>query len=115
MVTDGVAAEVLYPSLGLGLYCIKDVALQEALFRTYNDWMIDYCQKVPDRLYGIALLSMFDIDHAIAEMERCKKQGDRRHDDLAGAASEDCRSPRITTSASGRRRRISICRFTCTS
>ena len=75
MVTDGISAEVLYPSLGLGLYCIEDVALQEALFRTYNDWVIDYCQKVPDRLYGIALMSMFDIDHAIAEMERCKKGG----------------------------------------
>ena len=33
MVTDGVAAEVLYPSLGLGLYCIEDAALQEELFR----------------------------------------------------------------------------------
>ncbi len=75
METDGVVAEVLYPSLGLGLYCIADAAYQEALFRTYNDWVIEYCQKVPDRLYGIALISMFDIDHAIAEMERCKKQG----------------------------------------
>jgi predicted TIM-barrel fold metal-dependent hydrolase len=75
MVTDGVAAEVLYPSLGLGLFCLEDAGLQEALFRTYNDWVIDYCQKVPDRLFGIALISMFDIDHALAEMERCKKQG----------------------------------------
>src|ERR1041384_3325477 len=75
MVTDGVSAEVLYPSLGLGLYCIEDAALQEALFRTYNDWVMEYCQKVPDRLYGIALISMFDVDHAVAEMERCKKGG----------------------------------------
>ena len=74
-VTDGVSAEVLYPSLGLGLFCVKDAALQESLFRTYNDWIIDYCNKVPDRLYGIALLSMYDIDHAIAEMERSKKAG----------------------------------------
>jgi len=75
METDGVSAEVLYPSLGLGLYCVEDAALQEALFRTYNDWLIDYCQKIPDRLYGIALVSMYDIDHAIAETERCKKEG----------------------------------------
>ena len=75
MATDGVCAEVLYPSLGLGLYCIDDAAFQEALFRTYNDWMIDYCSKVPDRLYGIALISMYNVDHAIAEMERCKKAG----------------------------------------
>jgi len=75
MVTDGVAAEVLYPSLGLGMFCLNDAALQEALFRTYNDWVIEYCKKVPDRLYGIALISMFDINHAIAEMERCKRAG----------------------------------------
>jgi len=75
MEQDGVSAEVLYPSLGLGLYCVEDADLQEALFRTYNDWLIDYCQKVPDRLYGIALISMYNIDHAIAEMERCKKEG----------------------------------------
>lgn len=75
MVTDGVCAEVLYPSLGLALYCIEDAALQEALFRTFNDWMIDYCSKVPDRLYGVGLISMYNVDHAIAEMERCKKAG----------------------------------------
>jgi uncharacterized protein len=75
MVTDGVSAEVLYPSLGLGLFCIKDAVFQEALFRTYNDWIIDYCSKVPDRLYGIGLISMYNVDHAIAEMERCKKAG----------------------------------------
>jgi len=75
MKTDGVSAEVLYPSLGLGLYCVEDAALQEALFQAYNDWVIDYCAKVPDRLYAVALLSMFDVDHAIAEMERCKKRG----------------------------------------
>ena len=75
METDGVSAEVLYPSLGLGLYCIEDAKFQEALFQTYNDWLMDYCEKVPDRLYGVALLSMYDIEHAVAEMTRCKKRG----------------------------------------
>jgi predicted TIM-barrel fold metal-dependent hydrolase len=75
MEEDGVLAEVLYPSLGLGLFCVEDAPLQEALFRAYNDWLIDYCCKVPDKLFGIALVSMFDIENAIAEMERCKKHG----------------------------------------
>ena len=75
MEQDGIFAEVLYPSLGLGLYCVEDAPLQEALFRTYNDWLIDYCAKAPDRLFGIGLISVYDIDHAIVEMERCKKQG----------------------------------------
>jgi predicted TIM-barrel fold metal-dependent hydrolase len=75
MERDGVLAEVLYPSLGLGLYCVEDATLQEALFRAYNDWLIDYCSQVPDKLFGIALISMFNIENAIVEMERCKKQG----------------------------------------
>ena len=74
MEQDGVSGEVLYPSLGLGLYCVEEATLQEALFRTYNDWLIDYCAKALDRLFGIALISVYDIDHAVAEMERCKKQ-----------------------------------------
>ena len=73
MEQDGVLAEVLYPSLGLGLFCVEDPALQEALFRAYNDWLVDYCSKVPDKLFGIALISMFNVENAIAEMERCKK------------------------------------------
>ena len=75
MEQDGVLAEVLYPSLGLGLFCVEDAALQEALFSAYNDWLIDYCSKVPDKLFGIALVSMYNVENAIAEMERCKKRG----------------------------------------
>jgi predicted TIM-barrel fold metal-dependent hydrolase len=75
MITDGVSAEVLYPSLGLGLYWIKDAAFQEACFRAYNDWLIEYCSAMPERLIGIAMISMYDVDHAVAELRRCKDAG----------------------------------------
>ena len=52
MATDGVSAEVLYPSLGLRLYSIEDPTLQEACFRVYNDWLMEYCAAVPERLLG---------------------------------------------------------------
>src|SRR5437899_939111 len=42
MATDGVSAEVLYPTLGLPLFSLDDPELQEACFRVYNDWLIDY-------------------------------------------------------------------------
>src|SRR2546421_9018001 len=35
METDGVSAEVLYPTLGLSLFGLDDAALQEACFRVY--------------------------------------------------------------------------------
>jgi predicted TIM-barrel fold metal-dependent hydrolase len=75
MEIDGVSAEVLYPSMGLGLFCIEDAALQEACFRVYNDWLIDYCKGAADRLVGAALISAYNIDHAVIELERCKERG----------------------------------------
>ena len=72
---DSVSAEVLYPSMGLGLFCIQDSALQEGCFRVYNDWLMDYCRGASERLVGVALISVYDINHAIKELERCKKEG----------------------------------------
>src|SRR5438094_9535220 len=50
MAVDGVSAEVLYPTLGLRLFGLDDRELQEACFRLYNDWIIDYCAPAPERL-----------------------------------------------------------------
>ncbi len=75
MAADGVSAEVLYPTHGLRALSLDDPALEEACTRVYNDWLIDYCQAAPDRLIGNAILSMYNIDGAIQEMERCRKAG----------------------------------------
>ena len=75
MAIDGVSAEVLYPTLGLSLFGIDDAALQEACFRVYNDWLIEYCQVDHDRLVGIPCISIYDVDHAVKELERCRKAG----------------------------------------
>ena len=109
MATDGVHAEVLYPTLGLSLFGLDDAALQEACFRVYNDWMIDFCSVAPDRLVGVAAIAAYDIDHAVAELERCRKAGLRgamvwqspheslpfssRHYDRLWAAAQDQRMP----------------------
>jgi len=74
---DGVVAEVLYPTLGMPLFGMVDGPLQRACFRTYNDWVADYCSHDPRRLYGIALISLEDIAEGVAEVERCAKRGMR--------------------------------------
>ena len=84
MAEDGVSAEVLYPSFCLDLYGLTDAALQEACFRVYNDWIIEYCAAAPDRLFGVGNLSCFDIGNAVRELERCKKSG------LCGAMIWQC-------------------------
>jgi predicted TIM-barrel fold metal-dependent hydrolase len=75
MAHDGVSGEVLYPSFPLDQYSITDAKLQEACFRVYNDWLLDYCSTAPDRLFGIAMISVYDIDHAVQELGRCKSAG----------------------------------------
>ena len=77
MAVDGVSGEILYPTIQMDQFGMSDVALQEACFRAYNDWLIDYCSVSPERLYGIAAISVYNIDNAIKEMDRCKKAGMR--------------------------------------
>jgi predicted TIM-barrel fold metal-dependent hydrolase len=75
METDGLSAEVLYPTLMLDLFALDDPRLQEACFRVYNDWLIDYCQADTRRLIGIPAIPVYDIDYAVKELERCLKAG----------------------------------------
>lgn len=74
-VVDGISAEVLFPTMGAQVWQVGDRELEEAHIHVYNDWMIDFCSVAPDRFWGLAMLSLRDIDHAIAEMERCKGAG----------------------------------------
>ncbi|HTE86578.1 MAG TPA: amidohydrolase family protein, partial [Dehalococcoidia bacterium] len=72
---DGISAEVLFPSLGYAAYGTHDPVLEEACCRVYNDWLIDFCSVSPERLWGLALISLWDIDKAVTELERCKRAG----------------------------------------
>ena len=75
MAVDGVSGEVLYPSFAMNLFGLQNAALQEACFRVYNDWILEYCSVAPDRLYGVSCIATYDIDHGVTELERCRKAG----------------------------------------
>ena len=77
MAADGITAEVLYPTLTKDIYLHQgdDPELATASARVYNDWMIEFCQEAPDRLWGQALILPWDIESAVLEMERCRKAG----------------------------------------
>jgi predicted TIM-barrel fold metal-dependent hydrolase len=75
MAQDGVSAEVLFPTLALRLYSLEDAELQEACFRAYNDWLAEYCQASPERLFGISAIAAYNIDHAIQEMDAVRSSG----------------------------------------
>jgi len=72
---DATVADVLYPTGGLSVFQIDDVALQEACCRAYNDWLAEFCSAAPERLLGLALLATFDMDRAVAELRRARAAG----------------------------------------
>ena len=74
---DGVDAEVLYPSLGMMLFAMRDGELQRACFAAYNDWLAEFCRHAPKRLYGVGLVSLENIDKAAGDLEEIAKLGMR--------------------------------------
>jgi predicted TIM-barrel fold metal-dependent hydrolase len=73
---DGVAAEVVYPTIGFLLYnMVEDSQLLTACFRSYNDWLAEFCNAYPDRLKGVALINLDDVQEGVSELQRARKIG----------------------------------------
>jgi predicted TIM-barrel fold metal-dependent hydrolase len=75
MIIDGVSGEVLYPSQGLFYFKVADSQLMSAIFRAYNDWLAEFCSADPERLKGIAMINLDDIQDGIRELGRTAKMG----------------------------------------
>ncbi len=74
---DGVEGEVLYTTLGMFLFHLKDTALQWASFRAYNDWIAEFSSHNPRRLIGLGLIALQDVGTAVTELQRIAKKGIR--------------------------------------
>ena len=72
---DGVWGACLQPSQGLFWYRLPDSAMLSAICKAYNDWIADFCKPCPERLKGIAMLNVDDVDEACQELERCTQLG----------------------------------------
>jgi uncharacterized protein len=73
---DGIDAEILYPTLGMQLYPVRDPEFRWALFRAYNTWLSEtFCVQYRERFKGVAMLDPDDVDAAIAELERAAELG----------------------------------------
>ncbi|HEX8969126.1 MAG TPA: amidohydrolase family protein, partial [Chloroflexota bacterium] len=72
---DGVAAEVVYPSVLFDVYQVEDTSVVEATFQAYNDWLQAYVRPAPGRLFGLGAIQLRDLDAAIDEMHRVKELG----------------------------------------
>jgi predicted TIM-barrel fold metal-dependent hydrolase len=73
---EGIDLAVLYPSRGLNALSIPNMepAFAAAIARAYNNWLSEFCQEDTTKLKGAGMLSVFNIDDAISEAQRCSKQ-----------------------------------------
>src|SRR5439155_18843540 len=75
---DGIAAALLYPSLGLQWEAeVPDADYALAHSRAYNRWIEDFCAGSRGRLVPIAHLSLGDPVAAAAELRRAVRAGAR--------------------------------------
>jgi predicted TIM-barrel fold metal-dependent hydrolase len=72
---EGIEAELIYTSFGLGMFALPDLEYRRACMVAFNDWLAEFCAASPKRLFGIAMLPTDDIDRDVAEMTRCAKLG----------------------------------------
>ena len=73
---EGLAATILYPSVGLTWECdIEDPTLADAYARAYNRWLVDFCSEDPTRLIAIAHITLTTGHEAATELERAVKEG----------------------------------------
>ncbi len=72
---DGIWGAIVQPSQGLLWYHLDDSELLSALCRAYNDWIADFCKPFSQRLKGIGMLNVDNVDEACTELERCATLG----------------------------------------
>ncbi|HME61209.1 MAG TPA: amidohydrolase family protein, partial [Candidatus Binatia bacterium] len=74
---DGADASIMYgPTDPMA---IADPELRRRCYEAYNDWLAEFCATKPDRLIGVAQLSMEDPKAARDELQRLAKRGGLRH------------------------------------
>ena len=72
---DGIEAEVLFPSPGRFFYGLTDGPFQHAIHRSYNLWLHEFCNAYPQRLNGIALLGVLDVEKTVQDIHEYAKLG----------------------------------------
>lgn len=60
---------VLFPT-HVSSYCaLRDVGFENALYRAYHRWVVDYCAQAPTRLKWTLVANMRDVESGVAEIK----------------------------------------------
>ena len=74
-VEAGIDAEVMNPTTMLGVMRNPDVPVLQACSEVFNDWMAEFSSHSPERLVGVSVIPMHDIDWAVDELTRTLNRG----------------------------------------
>jgi predicted TIM-barrel fold metal-dependent hydrolase len=75
---DGVAAEIIYPSVGMVLCNHPDADYKHACMWAYNHWLHEeFCAPAPDRLVGMGQTAVRSVAETIDEFRKFKEMGFR--------------------------------------
>ena len=72
---DGVAAEILYPTVGMVLCNHTDLDYKRRHMQAYNRWIAEYCATDPQRLLGIGQTAMRTPEEGIEDLREIKRLG----------------------------------------
>lgn len=72
---EGIDVQFLYPSFLLHVNAWPDGILAMGVCRAYNTWLAETCNKVPDRLKAVGVVSLQDADGAAKELDRLRDLG----------------------------------------
>lgn len=72
---DGLEAEILYPSSTQAFYGLTEPGVQQAIFRSYNLWLHEFCRYDPTRLVGVPVLSILEVEKAVADIHEYAAMG----------------------------------------
>lgn len=66
----GLDRAILYPTEGLGIGCVREPDVACAVSQAYNDFFSEEFTRVDQRLLGVALLPLQDVEEAVRELRR---------------------------------------------
>jgi uncharacterized protein len=72
---DGVAAEIIYPTVGMVLCNHPDFDYKKACFDAYNRWIAGYCSRHPERLLGCGQTAMRSPEEGIEDLRAIQRLG----------------------------------------
>ncbi len=72
---EGIDAEVIFPSVGMILCRVQDIDYRKACNDAYNRWLQGFCETAPDRLLGLATVTLRSVEEGIKELREAKEMG----------------------------------------